>query len=117
MYNKTLVCTDAGTLKSQGKGKRARQESRATKCGAQINACVCVINNKPDDPEFVLCVTTARLAHNHRLDRMTYQQYASVRTALPTRVVKTLVCARKNCFEKILMIMQTFVQYWMGATA
>ncbi|KAG1682410.1 hypothetical protein DVH05_005177 [Phytophthora capsici] len=31
MYNKTLVCTDAGTLKSRGKGKRARQESRATK--------------------------------------------------------------------------------------
>ncbi|KAI9998187.1 hypothetical protein PInf_002522 [Phytophthora infestans] len=90
MCNKTLVCTHAGTLKSRGKGKRARQESRATKCRAQINACVRVINNKSDDPKFALCVTTAKLAHNHRLDRMTHQQYASVRTAPSTRVVDTV---------------------------
>ncbi|KAI9985189.1 hypothetical protein PInf_004514 [Phytophthora infestans] len=100
MYNKTLVCTHAGTFKSRGKGKRARQESRATRCGAQINACIRVINNKPDDPEFALCVTTAKLAHNHRLDRMTHQQYASVRTALPTRVVDTVDILRKAGAKK-----------------
>ncbi|KAI9985425.1 hypothetical protein PInf_004783 [Phytophthora infestans] len=65
-----------------------------------INACVRVINNKPDDPEFALCVTAAKLAHNHRLDRMTHQQYASVRTALPTRVVDTADILRKTGAKK-----------------
>ncbi|KAI9995002.1 hypothetical protein PInf_011887 [Phytophthora infestans] len=34
-YNKTLICTHAGTFKSRSKGKRPRQESRAMKCRAQ----------------------------------------------------------------------------------
>ncbi|ETO77710.1 hypothetical protein F444_07122, partial [Phytophthora nicotianae P1976] len=35
VYNKTLVCTHAGKYKARGKGKRPRQEVRATQCGAQ----------------------------------------------------------------------------------
>ncbi|ETN00144.1 hypothetical protein, variant [Phytophthora nicotianae INRA-310] len=86
-YNKTLVCTHAGSYKTRGKGKRPRQEVRSTECCAQINACVRVVNGSTHDPVFALCVTTAKLQHNHPLTLSNYEQYSSVCTALaPSRV-------------------------------
>ncbi|KAE8897292.1 hypothetical protein PF006_g4714 [Phytophthora fragariae] len=100
MYNKTLICTHGGTFKSRSKGKRARQESRATKCGAKINVCDCVTNKKSDYQVFALCVTRAELPHLHKLDPTTYQYYASVRTSLPARVVDTVDILRKAGAKK-----------------
>ncbi|KAE9246814.1 hypothetical protein PF004_g4616 [Phytophthora fragariae] len=100
MYNKTLICTHGGTFKSRSKGKRARQESRATKCGAKINVCDCVTNKKSDYQVFALCVTRAELPHLYKLDPTTYQYYASVRTSLPARVVDTVDILRKAGAKK-----------------
>ncbi|ETL94916.1 hypothetical protein L917_07208 [Phytophthora nicotianae] len=100
VYNKTLVCTYAGKYKARGKGKRPRQEVRTTQCGAQINACVRVVKGSADDPIFSLCVTVAKLQHNHPRTRQNYEQYASVRTELPSAAVETVDVLRKMGAKK-----------------
>ncbi|ETI55939.1 hypothetical protein F443_01430 [Phytophthora nicotianae P1569] len=86
-YGKTFICTHSGRYKPRGKGKRKRQQSRAIECGAQINACVQVQDKSI--PTFVLRVTSARLVHNHPLNKRTFYQYPHVRTALEPDVLST----------------------------
>ncbi|ETN08659.1 hypothetical protein PPTG_22939 [Phytophthora nicotianae INRA-310] len=97
-YGKTFICTHSGRYKPRGKGKRKRQQSRAIECGAQINACVQVQDKSI--PTFVLRVTSARLVHNHPLNKRTFYQYPHVRTALEPDVLSTVNELRKAGAKK-----------------
>ncbi|ETI43866.1 hypothetical protein F441_11230, partial [Phytophthora nicotianae CJ01A1] len=87
-YGKTFVCTHDGKYKSRGQGKRKRQQSRAIECDVQINACVQVVDAAA--PTFALRITSARLKHNHPLNKHIFEQYPQVRTALGPEVVGTV---------------------------
>ncbi|ETN20845.1 hypothetical protein PPTG_01224 [Phytophthora nicotianae INRA-310] len=99
-YGKTSICTHSGTYKSRGKGKGKwkRLQSRAMECEAQINACVQVDDAKV--PTFILRITSARLVHNHPVNKLTYNQYPHVRTALESDVVGTVNELRKAGAKK-----------------
>ncbi|KUF83326.1 hypothetical protein AM587_10016089 [Phytophthora nicotianae] len=97
-YGKTYICTHSGTYKSRGKGKWKRLQSRAMECEAQINACVQVDDAKV--PTFILRITSARLVHNHPVNKLTYNQYPHVRTALESDVVGTVNELRKAGAKK-----------------
>ncbi|KAG3008491.1 hypothetical protein PC116_g13767 [Phytophthora cactorum] len=92
-YGKTFICTHSGKYKPRGKGKRKRLQSRAMECGAQINACVHVEDESV--PTFVLRIATARLVHNHHLNKHTFNQYQHNRNALEPEVVTTVNELRK----------------------
>ncbi|KAG2826101.1 hypothetical protein PC111_g9111 [Phytophthora cactorum] len=83
----------ARQYKPRGKGKRKRLQSRAMECGAQINACVHVEDESV--PTFVLRIATARLVHNHHLNKHTFNQYQHNRNALEPEVVTTVNELRK----------------------
>ncbi|GMF55348.1 unnamed protein product [Phytophthora fragariaefolia] len=59
----------------------------------RINGCVQVQDTSV--PTFVWRVTTARLAHNHSLNKHSFDQYAHNRTALEPEVVSTVNEIRK----------------------
>ncbi|KAG3128017.1 hypothetical protein PI124_g21796 [Phytophthora idaei] len=88
-----VICTHSGKYKPRGKGKRKRLQSRAMECGAQINACVQVEDESV--PTFVLRITTARLVHNHHVNKRTFNQYPHNRNALEPDVVTTVNELRK----------------------
>ncbi|KAE9080927.1 hypothetical protein PF010_g22202 [Phytophthora fragariae] len=94
-YGKTFVCTHAGKYNARGQGKRKRQQSRALECEAQINACVQVVDNDAEVPEFVVRFTTWRLYHNHGLSEYTFRQYPRNRNALESEVLATVDTLRK----------------------
>lgn len=92
-YSVTLVCTHSGAFVSRGTGKRARQEVRATRCDAQINACLKLVDATRDVYE--VRVTRALLTHNHRLDRETFGQYSSTRLRLPHALLECVELMRR----------------------
>ncbi|GMF56098.1 unnamed protein product [Phytophthora fragariaefolia] len=55
----------------------------------QINVCVQVVNSAAATPTFVLRITSARLEHNHPLNRLRFEYYSHNRTALDSEVVGT----------------------------
>lgn len=92
-YSVTLVCTHSGAFVSRGTGKRARQEVRATRCDAQINACLKLAD--PARNVYEVHVTRALLTHNHRLDRETFGQYSSTRLNLPDALLECVELMRR----------------------
>ncbi|ETL84015.1 hypothetical protein L917_16109 [Phytophthora nicotianae] len=128
--SKTFVRTHSGRCKPRGKEKRKRLQSRAMECGAyvlswvllvaaghtepqlgtqlpswaswvSINACVQVKGGSA--PTFVLGITTARLVHNHHINKHKLNQYPHNRIALEPDVVYTVNELRRAGVKKNIL--------------
>lgn len=93
-YSVTLVCTHSGEYVPRGTGKRSRQDVRATRCDAQVNACLKLAD--PARDEYHVVVTRAVLAHNHRVDRETFLQYSQSRLNLSDALTDSVELMRRT---------------------